>query len=264
MEAIREKDALGCEVNLSGPARRIVSLVPSQTELLHDLGLDAEVVGITRFCVHPPHWRRTKTRIGGTKDVRVERICSLAPDLVIANREENVKEQVEAIRSFCPVWTSDVNDLADATEMIRSVGRLTGREAAAGSMAQSIIDAFAASGSVEESIRTAYLIWRDPWMAAGGDTFIHDMMRRCGFSNVFADRPRYPVTTLSELSQAGVELVLLSSEPYPFRERDLEAVRRALPRTEVRLVDGEMFSWYGSRLRESARYLMGMSVSGRG
>ena len=132
MGAIRERDALGYEVFLPGPARRIVSLVPSQTELLHDLGLDAEVVGITRFCVHPSHWRRTKTRIGGTKDVRVERVRSLAPDLVIANREENVREQVEAIRCFCPVWTSDVNDLAGALEMIRSVGRLTGKEAEAG------------------------------------------------------------------------------------------------------------------------------------
>jgi len=264
MGAIRERDALGFEVCLPGPARRIVSLVPSQTELLHDLGLDAEVVGITQFCVHPSHWRRTKTRIGGTKDVRVERVRSLAPDLVIANREENVREQVEAIRGFCPVWTSDVNDLVGALEMIRSVGRLTGKEAEAGPMAHSIEDAFTAFGRVEVSVRTAYLIWRDPWMAAGGDTFIHDMMRRCGFSNVFAEKPRYPVTSLSELSETGVGLVLLSSEPYPFRERDLEAVRLQIPGAEVRLVDGEMFSWYGSRLRESARYLMGMSVSGRG
>lgn len=263
MGAIRERDALGYEVGLPGPARRIVSLVPSQTELLHDLGLDAEVVGITRFCVHPPQWRRTKTRIGGTKDVQVERVRSLTPDLVIANREENVQVQVEAIRGFCPVWTSDVNDLTGALEMILSVGRLTGKAAEAGRMVQSITKAFAVPGKPERSIPTAYLIWKDPWMAAGGDTFIHDMMRRCGFDNIFANRPRYPVTSLSELSESGVELVLLSSEPYPFRERELEAVRRELPRAEVRLVDGEMFSWYGSRLLESAGYLMDISVSGR-
>jgi ABC-type Fe3+-hydroxamate transport system substrate-binding protein len=263
MGSIRERDGLGCEVSLPGPARRIVSLVPSQTELLYDLGLDAEVVGITRFCVHPPHWRRTKTRIGGTKDVRVERVRSLSPDLVIANREENVQEQVEAIRGFCPVWTSDVNDLAGALEMIRSIGRLTGKAAEAGRMAHSIEDAFTAFRRVEGSVRTAYLIWKDPWMAVGGDTFIHDMMQRCGFINVFADRPRYPVTTLSELSESGVGLVLLSSEPYPFRERDLEAVRREIPGAEARLVDGEMFSWYGSRLRESVHYLFDMSLSGR-
>lgn len=261
MGGIQETDATGFRVTLTGPAQRIVSLVPSQTELLHDLGLEAEVVGITRFCVHPAHWRRTKTRIGGTKDVRVERVRALAPDLVIANREENVKEQVEAIRGFCPVWTSDVNELPDALEMIRSVGRLTGREAAAGNMARSIEDGFDAIGRPEFPVRTAYLIWKDPWMAAGGGTFIDDMMRRCGFSNVFADRPRYPVTSLDELSASGAQRVLLSSEPYPFRERDLEAVRRELPRAEVSLVDGEMFSWYGSRLRESARYLMGLSGS---
>lgn len=261
MTGIYESDATGYSVTLAGPAQRIVSLVPSQTELLHDLGLDAEVVGITRFCVHPPEWRRTKSRIGGTKDVRVEQVRSLAPDLVIANREENVKEQVEALRGFCPVWTSDVNDLPGALEMILSIGRLTGREGEAGNMARSIDDGFAAIGRYERPARTAYLIWKDPWMAAGGGTFIDDMMRRCGFSNVFADRPRYPVTSLDELAASGAQRVLLSSEPYPFRERDLEAVRQELPRAEVSLVDGEMFSWYGSRLRETARYLMGLSGS---
>lgn len=261
MGAILERDAVGCEVSLSGPARRIVSLVPSQTELLYDLGLEAEVVGITRFCVHPAHWHAGKPRIGGTKDVRVDRVRSLAPDLVIANREENVREQVEDIRAFCPVWTSDVDDLPGALDMIRSVGRLTGRAEAAGRMARSIEDAFASLGTPALRTRTAYLIWKDPWMAAGGGTFIHDMMRRCGFANVFGNRSRYPATSLEELAALDTRRVLLSSEPYPFRERDMEHIRKALPQAQVMGVDGEMFSWYGSRLLRSASYLAGLTLN---
>jgi len=257
-----ETDATGAAVVLDGPARRIISLVPSQTELLHDLGLGPEVVGITRFCVHPADWRRDKPRVGGTKDVRVERVRELAPDLVLANREENVREQVEAIRAFCPVWTSDISTLEEALGMIRAVGRLTGRAEAAAGMTDLIRQAFDTIPTPPRRRRTAYLIWKDPWMAAGGATFIDDMLGRCGFDNVFADRPRYPATDLGELADLGAELVLLSSEPYPFRARDLSALREELPGADVRLVDGEMFSWYGSRLLKAARYLSNLVDEG--
>jgi len=247
-------DALGRELRLAGSPGRIVSLVPSLTELLADLGLDDEVVGLTTFCVRPPGWRRRKTRVGGTKQVRVERVRDLRPDLVLANKEENVREQVEAIAAEAPVYVTDVADLPGAVAMIRAVGALVGRGEAAGALADEVAAGFdgLAAGP---PIRTAYLIWRDPWITVGGDTFIHDVMGRAGLVNAFGDRRRYPAVDDDELRRAAPELVLLSSEPFPFDERHRAEVAAVGPDARVELVDGEPFSWYGSRLRAAADYL---------
>ena len=236
------------------PPRRIVSLVPSQTELLADLGLDAEVVGVTRFCVHPSGWKASKQIVGGTKNVRVDRVEALRPDLVLANKEENVREQVEAIRAFAPVEVTDVATVEDALAMIRRVGALVGRAARADELAEEIARGFGQLGAAEP-LRAAYLIWRDPYMSVGGDTFIADMMRRAGLINVFGDRTRYPTVTPDDLRQAGAEVVLLSSEPYPFQEEHVAELEAAVPGVRVQLVDGEPFSWYGSRMRLAPPYL---------
>lgn len=263
-------DQLGRTIALDHPPRRIISLVPSQTELLHALGLEEEVVGITKFCVHPPQWFRHKTRIGGTKDIRPGIIDSLQPDLVIANKEENDRAQVEELATRVPVWISDVATLPDALRMIRSVGELTGKTLSAEALAAAIEKGFAdlerptgVSGrSVENppapaptGPRAAYFIWRKPWMVPGGDTFIHDMLHRAGFTNIFRDQPRYPSIDLPTLAAASCELVLLSSEPYPFSEKHIAEIKEALPGAVIRLVDGELFSWYGSRLLQAPAYL---------
>jgi len=247
-------DQLHRTISFDHLPRRIISLVPSQTELLHTLGLEEEVVGITRFCVHPAAWRRSKTRVGGTKDIHPDIIRSLQPDLVIANKEENRQEQIEQLFLHYPVWVSDVATLDDALAMIRTVGALTGRTSAAGSLADGIRRQFETLSSSIPPLRTAYFIWRNPYMVAGGDTFIQHMLERCGFVNIFHDRDRYPVIQPEELAQKGCELVLLSSEPYPFREKHIAEIKTFLPSAAIRLVDGEMFSWYGSRLLESPAY----------
>lgn len=247
-------DQTGFTMDAPSTPRRIVSLVPSQTELLYTLGLEEEVVGVTRFCIHPEAWRRSKTRVGGTKDADVSRIRSLQPDLVIANKEENLLETVSEIRTFCPVWTSDVSDIPQALDMILSIGRLVGRERESKELIDGLIP-LSAMRLVPCRRRAAYLIWKDPWMAAGGDTFIHDMMRCAGLSNAFEHRSRYPSLTLDEMSETSPDLILLSSEPYPFRERHVEELKKSFPRTDVTLVDGEMFSWYGSRMLRSIPYL---------
>lgn len=246
-------DQLHRTITLDHPPRRIISLVPSQTELLHALGLEDEVIGITKFCIHPDAWFRSKTRIGGTKDIHMDKIRALQPDLIIANKEENLRDQVEQLYSHCPVWVSDIATLDDALDMIRSVGSLTGKTTAAENMAGQIQHGF---GELEgpTPLRTAYFIWRDPWMVSGGDTFIHHMLERCGLINIFADRDRYPVIQPEELTKLDCQLVLLSSEPYPFREKHIEEIHSFLPNAIIKLVDGEMFSWYGSRLLESPRY----------
>lgn len=234
--------------------QRIISLVPSQTELLYDLGLEAEVVGITKFCVHPEQWFRTKPRVGGTKQVSIEKVAALQPTLILANREENVKEQVEAMEAIAPVWVSDVTDIASALEMIIAVGDLTGKSAEARSICAEIVTALEIP-KAGHPLSAAYLIWNDPVMVAGGDTFISDMMRNAGLRNVFGNRERYPTVTLDELRRISPDVLILSSEPFPFKASHAASFSAAMPGTMVRLADGEMFSWYGSRMRLAGDYL---------
>ncbi len=248
------KDQLGNIIQLDKTPERIVSLVPSQTELLFDLGLEETVIGITKFCIHPEQWFRTKTRIGGTKTVDLEKVKKLQPDLIIANKEENVKEQIEALQSIAPVWTSDINNLHEALQMIQSVGQLTNRIEKAVDIVNNIEVSFNQLPTTNHQLKTAYLIWKDPYMTVGGDTFISDMMKRCGFHNVFGDQLRYPEVELNSIKTSGCKLLLLSSEPYPFKEKHVKELQEQLPNTKVLLVDGEMFSWYGSRLQLAPGY----------
>lgn len=223
---------------------RIVSLVPSITETLADLGLDDEVVGLTRFCVHPEGWKKKKTIVGGTKIVRIERTLSLLPDLILANREENVKEQVEKLAESVPVALTEVKTVEEGVQMIRDVGALCNRKGSAERLASEIERSFPRRSP---TIRAAYLIWRNPWMTIGGDTFISDVMRRAGFVNAFGNRMRYPELSLEILRRSKADVILLSSEPFPFQEKHLKEITA----TEIPalLVDGQAFSWHGSRMR---------------
>ncbi len=250
------------------PPKRIVSLVPSQTELLHDLGLEDEVVGITKFCVHPRSWFETKKRVGGTKAVHIDVVKNLEPDLIIANKEENVKEQVEELAAIAPVWTSDIHNLDDAIDMIEQVGSLVNKKEKTEELTAQIKTNFSKLNNPVHPIgislhkpKVAYLIWRDPYITAGGDTFISDMITRCGFLNAFSDEARYPVTTISQLAEKGCLYIFLSSEPYPFKPKHTEEIRQQLPGAKVIFVDGEMFSWYGSRLLLATQYFKELKSS---
>ncbi len=256
-------DQLGRTITLPHHPARVISLVPSQTELLYTLGLDTEVVGITKFCIHPPDWFRTKPRVGGTKDVHPEKIAALRPDLIIANKEENVREQIESLATSYPVWVSDIHTLTDALAMIGCLGNIVGYPDQAKALTSQIQKNFAAlSASLGlhsyqgRRPRTAYLIWRTgtplSYMAAGSGTFIDDMLHRCGLTNIIV-QPRYPVIDPSALA-AACDLILLSSEPYPFGDKHREELQALIPNAGIRLVDGEMFSWYGSRLLHAPAY----------
>lgn len=247
-------DQLNRQITLDHPPQRIVSLVPSQTELLYSLGLEKEVAGITKFCVHPLTWFREKTRVGGTKNVHPDIIRQLSPDLIIANKEENLAADVKLLMKDYPVWVSNIQTLEDAYEMITGIGAITDRVQAAADLSLRIKANFASLHPLREAVPAAYFIWRDPWMVAGGDTFIHQMLRLCGFHNVFGNLPRYPSVTASQLAGSGCRRVLLSSEPYPFKEKHIAELQAVLPEARIQLVDGEMFSWYGSRLLEAPAY----------
>jgi ABC-type Fe3+-hydroxamate transport system substrate-binding protein len=249
----RVRDALGNELLLDAPPQRIVSLVPSQTELLFDLGVGEQVVGVTKFCVHPTDARDGRRRVGGTKTPDLARIRALKPDFVLANREENRAEDIAAIGQFAPVYVTDVNSLPQALAMTRAVGFALGAEARAARIAADIENAFAGLPKLD-GLRCAYLIWREPWMAAGGGTFIGDLLPRLGLVNVFEARARYPELTLDKLAAAAPDVVLLSSEPYPFKRAQGAELAAALPQARIVPVDGEMFCWPGSRLLAAAGY----------
>lgn len=246
---------IGNEVEISYPPQRIVSLVPSQTELLYDLGLIKEVIAITKFCVHPAEWFRNKTRIGGTKNLNIEKIIALQPDLIIANKEENTKKQIEILAKQFPVWVSDIKNVNDALEMIRGIGAITDKQEQGNSLLHEIENNIQTIELASKQKRVAYFIWYQPWMSVGKDTFIHDMLRRIGWQNVFEHEQRYPEISLQALQDAKPDLVLLSSEPFPFKEKHVKEILEILPDATVKLVDGEMFSWYGSRMLKAAKYI---------
>jgi ABC-type Fe3+-hydroxamate transport system substrate-binding protein len=245
-------DQTGASVEVNFPPQRIISLVPSQTELLHALGLESEVVGITKFCELPESWYRSKPKVGGTKTLNMNSIDQLRPDLILGNKEENEKQGIEALRKKYPVWLSDVSTLEDALQMIRAIGVLTMKEKESAVLIEEISQRFRRvrirSGTV------LYLIWKKPWMGAGADTFIHAMLEAMGLTNVLRDVSRYPQLTLDEIQQLDPEIILLSSEPYPFNEHHVGELKNALPHASVALVDGRYFSWYGSRLVHAPDY----------
>lgn len=241
---------------------RIISLVPSQTELLFDLGLDQEIVGITKFCVHPKEKVALKEKIGGTKNLNIEKIKSLKPTLIIANKEENEKEQIEELEKYFPVWISDVTDLESAIEMISTLGKMTGKEKEAEKLNNNISKAFASYAPLREPKTAAYFIWQNPMMVAGNKTFINDMLQRCGFKNCFQNlNGHYPEISATKLQQSNPEVILLSSEPFPFEEKHVEMFSKSCPQAKVILVDGELFSWYGSRLLQAPSYFRKLAES---
>ena len=244
-------DQMNRTVRLEGIPRRIVSLVPSQTELLFDLGLRDEVVGITKFCIYPEVWFRTKVRVGGTKQVNIDKVKELRPDLIIGNKEENTQEDILALERIAPVWMSDINSVEDALDMIKQIGELTGRNIEAEEITSEIQTSIRAVDQVGRGRSVLYFIWKDPLFCAGKNTFIDAMITAVGCRNACSG-DRYPEYSAENCSRP--DLVFLSSEPYPFEEKHKDELADLFPGSTIALVDGEMFSWYGSRMRLAPKY----------
>ena len=250
-------DQMGRRVDVSENPLRIVSLVPSQTELLAYLGLENNVVGITKFCIHPREWYHTKRRIGGTKNLKIQEIIELKPDLIIGNKEENTKLDIESLTGRFPVWLSDVNSVDDALIMIKEIGELTNTVQKATKLAQEINQNFQSLSRIGNNRKVLYCIWDDPTMTAGRETYIHSILSKIGFVNVI-EQSRYPAITADIDLQP--EVVLLSSEPFPFTENHVKKYQNIFPNADVQLVDGEMFSWYGSRMLQATEYFQKLSA----
>jgi ABC-type Fe3+-hydroxamate transport system substrate-binding protein len=243
-------DQMGRTVEIAFPPRRIVSLVPSQSELLYDLGLANTIAGVTKFCIHPPGLRSSTAVIGGTKTLSFDKIRALSPDLIIGNKEENTQSEIEELEKEFPVWMSDIHDLDSALEMIRSVGNITSSTDKAIEISGKIENRFGELVPLAQPLSALYLIWRKPFMAAGRETFIDDCLLRCGLVNCLSES-RYPGPDLAAIRP---EVILLSSEPYPFAERHVSELKAIFPEARIELVDGEYFSWYGSRLLGAPDY----------
>lgn len=230
--------------------QKIISLVPSLTELVFDLGLEEQLAGRTRFCVHPKEKVEKIPIVGGTKNPRLDKIREINPDYIIANKEENRPEDIEELMDNFEVNVTDIATIEDAIITIHELGQVFGKTERAQKLITDI--QFRLENRPDESaLRTAYMIWKDPWMTVGHDTYIHDVLEHWNLPNVFADKTRYPKIDLKELKSHNPDLVLLSSEPYPFKEKHMAQVEEACPAARVLLVEGEWFSWYGSHMKHA-------------
>lgn len=237
---------------------RIVSLVPSQTELLHDLGLENQIVGVTKFCVHPEHYKSTKMRVGGTKQININKIKALKPDIILCNKEENTKEIVETCQQICKVHVSDLYTINDTLDLITFYGQEFNKEVKARQIIDKIKELqldFENFIAQKEIVKVAYFIWRDPWMVAANNTFIDYMLKLNKFKNVYNNLERYPEVDITKMEQdVNPDVILLSSEPYPFKEEHVLELQKYSNRAKIIFVDGEIFSWYGSRLLKAFDY----------
>lgn len=249
---IKLRDDLGAPILLSSKPQRIVSLVPSLTETLVDAGLKNQLRGITKFCVHPKGLRKEIKVIGGTKNPRIKDILNLKPDLVFANKEENREEDINELKKFTQVYVTDIKNIHDISDLLRMLNVVFKTDACF-ELLQKIQNL--PIYPERKKIPTCYLIWKDPWMTIGKDTFIHSMMEKYGFQNICSNSDRYPIISFEQIKAHQTKIVMMSSEPYPFKEKDKEEFLKLLPGSIIILVDGEMFSWYGSRLLLADTYL---------
>jgi len=251
-------DQMGGQISLGNPPKRIISLVPSQTELLYELGAADLLVGRTKFCVHPKPDVLKLPVVGGTKTPDLQRIIKLNPDLIIGNKEENEQISIEEIKRHFPVWMSDIENFNQSIDMIMMLGSLLACEENASALLEQILVAkdelqtFAGAKFGNHKPGVIYMIWKNPYMAAGTNTFINEMIGFCGLKNLAGGR--YPEFSNEQLNALKPELIFLSSEPYPFKDKHVSEIKEICPGAKIVLVDGEMFSWYGCRIKAAFPY----------
>lgn len=258
-------DALGRSVELPDVPRRIVSLVPSITETLFAFGAGEAVAGVTKFCVEPAEAVAAKAKVGGTKNVDIQRTLALQPDLVIANMEENERRDIEQLTAAgVPVYVTYPRTVAEGIQMMRDIAALTGTNATAQTYiqdAEAELERALAANEARGLVRVFCPIWRNPWMTIGRETYMHDFITVCGGCNVFAGKMgRYPQITLAEVARRAPQVTLLPDEPYRFRPQhmaELEAYPQvpAVRDRRIYLLDGKHLCWYGPRIAEGLRHV---------
>jgi iron complex transport system substrate-binding protein len=246
-------DQIGEQIYISKPIKRIVSLVPSLTETLVALGLQDTLVGITKFCIHPIHLKNRIAIIGGTKQIHIDNIKALAPDIVIASKEENIKTQIDALKTFTQVYVSDIKDINSLTICMKDFDVLFEKPCSMENWFVNIV-AQCKSQKYHKATPCIYLIWKNPYITIGGDTFINYMLNQAGFINVFEKQLRYPQLNIDDIKHSSAEYILLSSEPFPFKEKHIAELQQICGNKKIILVDGEIFSWYRYRMVHAIPY----------
>ncbi|HRP02141.1 MAG TPA: helical backbone metal receptor [Candidatus Kapabacteria bacterium] len=248
-------DDLGRKVNFQYPPTRIISLVPSITELLYELNIGDNIVAKTKFCIHPKIENENITLLKGTKNFEVDKIIQLRPDIVIANKEENSKDLIEELLNYCPVYITDVNNITSALKMIIDIGAICNKNNEANILATNIRTEINNLPKMLSG-RAAYLIWKQPLMSITGNTFINSMLELIGIDNIFKNREgNYPEVTQQEIIDNRPDYIFLSTEPYRFTNVHIPKFQSMFPNSKVLIIDGEMCSWYGSRMLKAIRYL---------
>lgn len=231
---------------------KVISLVPSITEALFDLGLtENEVIGRTKFCIHPQEKVKNIDIIGGTKNLNIDKIKNLQPDLILANKEENVKEQVEILMKDFNVKVYNTETIEDNYYLVKNLGMLFHKEEKAQLFNLKMYEVLHQT-KIKTPLKAAYLIWKNPYMSVGSDTFIHHILTEIGFENLFKTQTRYPEIQIEDLADADV--IMLSSEPFPFKEKHITALQDFYPDKKIMIVDGEAFSWYGTHIAKCGDY----------
>lgn len=253
------KDQLGNSIHIKQIPKRIISLVPSQTELVVDLGMRKSLVGITKFCVHPKSLKSEVKMVGGTKSVHLDKIEALQPDLILCNKEENTPEMVKALQQIAEVHVADVTTFSDAYQLISDYGKIFQQQEKAEELVADIQNQFTELRAIQQNNqpqKVAYFIWKNPWMVAANHTFINSVLNELGLENVFAHLERYPEVDLQNLPET--DWIFLSSEPFPFKKDDFSAF--VDKRLKLEIVDGESFSWFGSRMKKTSPYFKELLV----
>jgi len=244
------KDHLNRTLTFSPVPKRIVSLVPSVTETIADMRLASCLVAVTRFCKYPSDVVIPLPKIGGPKKIEIQKIVDLKPDLVVAVKEENDKEQILNLLEQVPVFVFDINTIEDSLDMLDLLGTIFNKREVSTSWINNIQEKVAHYKPGRLAPKTLYMIWKKPWMVAGKSTFIGSMMQLAGFDNVISGR--YPEIDEKEMSRA--EIILLATEPYPFKASDKAELQAKYPDKEIVIIDGEMFTWYGTHMLQAIDY----------
>ncbi|MEI3607415.1 helical backbone metal receptor [Pseudogracilibacillus sp. SE30717A] len=248
------EDHLGRSLTYNYLPKRIISFAPAITDTLYSLNLEKKIVGRTRFCIHPKGKVEQAVNVGGTKDMKLDRVLALKPDLIIVEKEENTKEMVQQLEAYFPVFVFEVQTVADALKMIDDLGKLTARQQEATNLIKKIKTAFDQLPTLDVSKRAAYMIWKNPYMVVGNNTYIQSLLETLGFANPFiAYEGRYPSVTKQDILQANLDYIFLATEPFPFREKHLQEFKKIAPQAKPLIVDGEMF-WYGVKMLKAAHY----------
>jgi ABC-type Fe3+-hydroxamate transport system substrate-binding protein len=253
-------DQTGQHIVFESTPLKIISCVPSITEYLIEIGLKHAMVGRTKFCIFPKEAVKRIPTIGGTKKLNIAKIKTLAPDLIITNKEENTKTDVEQLQRLCNVYVSDIKNPKEAFDMMASLAQIMEKTNEFEQMKLEYEKKLVKLCPLKNKHKCVYLIWQYPYMTIGGDTFINSMLELAGFTNIFENHKRYPVIENLEESLRDASHLLLSTEPYPFSENHVLQFKKNFPQIKVMLIDGSYMSWYGSRMIKAIDYLHNLNL----